>query len=83
VIAFGTNQASVSRVESPAIPFGERPLYEAINPKASDPFALRQLTVVNRHFGSMLLKKSLSTTDQNFSRPLMRFSDKNVRDLVS
>jgi hypothetical protein len=34
-------------------------------------------------FGSMLLKKSLSTADQNFSRPLMRFSDKNVRDLVS
>jgi hypothetical protein len=33
--------------------------------------------------GSMLLKKSLSTADQNFSRPLMRFSDKNVRDLVS
>jgi hypothetical protein len=32
---------------------------------------------------SMLLKKSLSTADQNFSRPLMRFSDKNVRDLVS
>jgi len=32
--------------------------------------------------GSMLLKKSLSTADQNFSRPLMRFSDKNVRDLV-
>jgi hypothetical protein len=30
----------------------------------------------------MLLKKSLSTADQNFSRPLMRFSDKNVRDLV-
>jgi hypothetical protein len=26
----------------------------------------------------MLLKKSLSTADQNFSRPLMRFSDKNV-----
>jgi hypothetical protein len=26
----------------------------------------------------MLLKKSLSTGDQNFSRPLMRFSDKNV-----
>jgi hypothetical protein len=24
----------------------------------------------------MLLKKSLSTADQNFSRPLMRFSDK-------
>jgi len=36
-----------------------------------------------RRFGSMLLKKSLSTADQNFSRPLMRFSDKNVRDLVS
>jgi hypothetical protein len=33
--------------------------------------------------GPMLLKKSLSTADQNFSRPLMRFSDKNVRDLVS
>jgi hypothetical protein len=33
--------------------------------------------------GSMLLKKSFSTADQNFSRPLMRFSDKNVRDLVS
>jgi hypothetical protein len=32
--------------------------------------------------GSMLLKKSLSTADQKFSRPLMRFSDKNVRDLV-
>jgi hypothetical protein len=24
-------------------------------------------------FGSMLLKKSFSTADQNFSRPLMRF----------
>ena len=33
--------------------------------------------------GSMLLKKSLSTADQNFSRPLMRFSNKNARDLVS
>jgi len=33
--------------------------------------------------GSMLLKKSLSTADQNFSRSLMRFSDKNVRNLVS
>jgi hypothetical protein len=32
---------------------------------------------------TVLLKKSLSTADQNFSRPLMRFSDKNVRDLVS
>jgi hypothetical protein len=31
----------------------------------------------------MLLKKSLSTADQNFPRPLMRFSDKNVGDLVS
>ena len=31
----------------------------------------------------MLLKKSFSTTDQNFSGPLMRFSDKYVRDLVS
>jgi hypothetical protein len=31
----------------------------------------------------MLLKKSFSTADQNFSRPLMRFSDKYVRDLVS
>ena len=30
----------------------------------------------------MLLKKSLSTADQNFSRPLMRFSDKNVWELV-
>jgi hypothetical protein len=27
----------------------------------------------------MLLKKSFSTADQNFSRPLMRFSDKYVR----
>jgi hypothetical protein len=31
--------------------------------------------------GSMLLKKSVSTADQNFSWPLMRFSDKYVRDL--
>jgi len=30
--------------------------------------------------GPMLLKKSFSTADQNFSRPLMRFSDKYVRD---
>jgi hypothetical protein len=28
----------------------------------------------------MLLKKSFSTADQNFSRPLMRSSDKYVRD---
>ena len=34
-------------------------------------------------YGSMLLKKSFSTADQNFSRPLVRFSDKYVRDLVS
>jgi hypothetical protein len=27
----------------------------------------------------MLLKKSFSSADQNFSRPLMRFSDKYVR----
>jgi hypothetical protein len=31
----------------------------------------------------ILLQKSFSTADQNFSRPLMRFSDKYVRDLVS
>jgi hypothetical protein len=31
----------------------------------------------------MLLKKSFSTADQNFSRPLRRFSDKYVRGLVS
>jgi hypothetical protein len=30
-----------------------------------------------------VLKKSFSTADQNFSSPLMRFSDKNMRDLVS
>jgi hypothetical protein len=34
-------------------------------------------------FGSTLLKKSFSTADQNFSGPLMRFSDKNVKDLIS
>jgi hypothetical protein len=28
------------------------------------------------------LKKSFSIVDQNFPRPLMRFSDKYVRDLV-
>ena len=33
--------------------------------------------------GPMLLKKSLSTADQNFSRPLMRFSYKNLMNLVS
>jgi hypothetical protein len=32
---------------------------------------------------SMLLKKSFSTADQNFPRPLKRFSDNYVRDLVS
>jgi hypothetical protein len=37
----------------------------------------------NVRIGSMLLKKSFSTADQNFSRPLMRFSDKYVRDLIS
>jgi hypothetical protein len=31
----------------------------------------------------ILLQKSFSTADQNFSRPLVRFSDKYVRDLVS
>jgi putative ABC transport system substrate-binding protein len=31
----------------------------------------------------MLLKKSFSTADKNFSRLLMRFSDKYARDLVS
>jgi len=30
----------------------------------------------------MLLKEAFSTADQNFSRPLTRFSDKYVRDLV-
>src|SRR5262245_3444982 len=30
----------------------------------------------------MLLKKSFSIVDQNFPRPLMRFSDKYERDLV-
>jgi hypothetical protein len=40
-------------------------------------------TGVTRLRGALLLKKSFSTADQNFSRPLMRFSDKNVRDLVS
>jgi hypothetical protein len=39
-------------------------------------------TVADGSFGSMLLKKSLSTADQNFSEPLTRFSDKNVRNLV-
>jgi hypothetical protein len=33
--------------------------------------------------GPMLLKKSFSTADQNFPKPLMRFSDNYVRDLVS
>jgi len=37
-------------------------------------------TGVTRLRGALLLKKSLSTADQNFSRPLMRFY---VRDLVS
>ena len=40
-------------------------------------------TGVTRLRGALLSKKSLSTADQNFSRPLMRFSDKNVGDLVS
>jgi len=31
----------------------------------------------------MLLKKSFSTADQNFCRPLMRFSDKYVRGTSS
>jgi hypothetical protein len=31
----------------------------------------------------ILLQKSFSTADQNFSRLLVRFSDKYVRDLVS
>src|SRR6516164_2268006 len=31
----------------------------------------------------ILLQKSFSTADQNFSSPLMRFADKYVRDLVS
>jgi hypothetical protein len=30
----------------------------------------------------ILLQKSFSTTDQNFSGPLMRFSNKYVRDLI-
>jgi putative tryptophan/tyrosine transport system substrate-binding protein len=34
-------------------------------------------------FWQILLQKSFSTADQNFSRPLMRFSDKYLRDLVS
>ena len=35
------------------------------------------------HFVPILLQKSFSTTDHNFSRLLVRFSDKYVRDLVS
>jgi hypothetical protein len=31
----------------------------------------------------IVLQKSFSTADQNFSSPLMRFADKYVRDLVS
>ena len=34
-------------------------------------------------FWQILLQKSFSTADQNFSRPLMRSADKYVRDLVS
>ena len=34
-------------------------------------------------FVPILLQKSFSTGDQNLSRPLMRFSDKYVRNLVS
>jgi hypothetical protein len=45
--------------------------------------ASQQKSATHVRLGSMLLKKSFSTADQNFSRPLMRFSDKYVRDLVS
>jgi hypothetical protein len=38
------------------------------------------LVVFGGRFGSMLLKKSFSTADQNFSRLLMRFSDKTMED---
>jgi hypothetical protein len=34
-------------------------------------------------FVPILLQKSFSTADQNFSSPLMRFADKYVRDLIS
>ena len=33
-------------------------------------------------FGSILLKKSFSTVDQNFSWPLMRFLNQYARDVV-
>jgi hypothetical protein len=33
-------------------------------------------------FWQILLQKSFSIADQNFSSPLMRFADKYVRDLV-
>jgi hypothetical protein len=42
-------------------------------------------TAASAHGSSwqILLQKSFSTADQNFSRPLVRFSYKYVRDLIS
>ena len=49
----------------------------------NDAQAVRKHHLVGHdHNGSMLLKES-SAADQNFPRPLMRFSDNYVRDLVS
>jgi hypothetical protein len=56
---------------------------ERLGQKGGSLGPLQLASQTNDGSGSMLLKKSLSTADQNFSRPLMRFSDKNVRDLVS
>jgi hypothetical protein len=77
-----------------AIPVDARLIGAAMAALAQMPFPPPRRPVSEEHlsqrgtkfgdgFWPIVLKKSLSTADQNFSRPLMRFSDKNVRDLVS
>jgi len=43
----------------------------------------RLLRLLTARLWQILLQKSFSTADQNFSSPLVRFADKYVRDLVS
>jgi len=43
----------------------------------------RLLRLLTARLWQILLQKSFSTADQNFSSPLVRFADKYVGDLVS